>query len=57
VIAYRATLDVPRELAWFVSRLLAAERQRRGTPAEQPGADLLLAGGARAAVVPRSDLP
>jgi hypothetical protein len=32
VIAYRATLDVPRELAWFVSRLLADERQRRGTP-------------------------
>jgi hypothetical protein len=24
---YRATLDVPRELAWFVSRLLAAERR------------------------------
>jgi DDE superfamily endonuclease len=32
VIAYRATLDVPRELAWFVSQLLAAERRRRGTP-------------------------
>jgi hypothetical protein len=32
VIAYRATLDVPRELAWFVSRLLAAERRRRSTP-------------------------
>jgi len=32
VIAYRATLDVPRELAWFASRLLAAERLRRGTP-------------------------
>jgi DDE superfamily endonuclease len=32
VIAYRATLDVPRELAWFVSQLLAAKRRRRGTP-------------------------
>jgi hypothetical protein len=32
VIAYRATLDVPRELAWFVAKLLQAERHRRGTP-------------------------
>jgi hypothetical protein len=32
VIAYRATLDVPRELVWFVSELLLAERRRRGTP-------------------------
>jgi hypothetical protein len=32
VIAYRATLDVPGELAQFVARLLAAERRRRGTP-------------------------
>ena len=32
MIAYRATLDVPRELAWFVAKLLLAERQRRGTP-------------------------
>jgi hypothetical protein len=32
VIAYRATLDVPRELAQFVAELLAAERRRRGTP-------------------------
>jgi hypothetical protein len=32
VIAYRATLDVPRELAWFVAKLLLAERHRRGTP-------------------------
>ena len=32
MIAYRATLDVPRELAWFISQLLAAERRRRGTP-------------------------
>jgi hypothetical protein len=32
VIAYRATLDVPREVAWFAARLLAAERRRRGTP-------------------------
>jgi hypothetical protein len=32
VIAYRATLDVPRELAWFTAKLLAAERRRRGTP-------------------------
>jgi hypothetical protein len=32
VIAYPATLDVPRELAQFTARLLAAERRRRGTP-------------------------
>ena len=32
VIAYRATLDVPRELAQFVGRLLLVERRRRGTP-------------------------
>jgi hypothetical protein len=32
VIAYRATLDIPRELAQFVSKLLADERRRRGTP-------------------------
>jgi hypothetical protein len=38
VIAYRATLDVPRELARFVAKLLAAERRSRGTPARQPGA-------------------
>ncbi len=33
MITYRDTLDVPAELARFVSRLLAAERRRRGTPA------------------------
>ena len=32
MIVYRATLDVPRELVWFVARLLLAERRRRGTP-------------------------
>ena len=32
MIAYRATLDVPRELVLFTSKLLAAERRRRGTP-------------------------
>ncbi len=32
MIAHRATLDVPRELVWFVAKLLAAERRRRGTP-------------------------
>jgi len=32
VIAYRATLDVPRELAQFTAKLLLAERRRRGTP-------------------------
>jgi hypothetical protein len=31
VIAYRATADVSRELAWFLAKLLA-ERRRRGTP-------------------------
>ena len=33
MIAYRATLDVPRELVAFTAKLLAAERRRRGTPA------------------------
>ena len=32
MIAYRATLDVPRELAQFAAKLLLAERRRRGTP-------------------------
>jgi hypothetical protein len=32
VIAYRATLDVPRELAQFTAKLLLAERRCRGTP-------------------------
>ena len=32
MIAYRATLDVPGELAQFVARLLLDERHRRGTP-------------------------
>jgi DDE superfamily endonuclease len=32
VIAYRATLDVPRELGQFVAKLLLAERRRRGIP-------------------------
>jgi hypothetical protein len=32
VIGYRATLDVPRELAWFAAKLLLAERRRLGTP-------------------------
>ena len=32
MIAYRATVDVPRKLACFVARLLAVERRRRGTP-------------------------
>jgi hypothetical protein len=31
VIAYAAMLDVPRELVWYVSRLLAGERRARGT--------------------------
>jgi hypothetical protein len=32
VIAYRATLDVPGELAQFVARMLLDERHRRGAP-------------------------
>jgi hypothetical protein len=32
VIAYRATLDVSRELAQFTAKLLWAERCRRNTP-------------------------
>jgi hypothetical protein len=33
VISYRATLDVPAELLRYLTRLLAAERRLRGTPA------------------------
>ena len=33
MISYRAMLDVPAELLRYLSRLLAAERRRRGTPA------------------------
>jgi hypothetical protein len=32
VIADRAAPDVPGEVAWFLAKLPAAERQRRGTP-------------------------
>ena len=32
MIAYRATLDVSKELVQVVAKLLAAERRRRGTP-------------------------
>ena len=28
MIIYRATLDVPRELAWFAAKLLLAERRK-----------------------------
>ena len=31
MIAYRAMLDVPRELAQYLSRLLHTERRQRGT--------------------------
>ncbi|MDM4723471.1 transposase family protein [Micromonospora sp. WMMA1363] len=31
MIAYRATIDVPRELVQYLGRLLAAERRARGT--------------------------
>jgi hypothetical protein len=31
VIAYRATVDVPRELVQYLGRLLAAERRAKGT--------------------------
>ena len=33
MIPYRAMLDVPAELLRYLSRLLAAERRLRGTPA------------------------
>jgi hypothetical protein len=32
VITYQAALDVPRELVWFVARLVLAERHHRGPP-------------------------
>lgn len=45
MIACSAILDVPRELVWFLSRLLLAERGR------WTGADVFPAGGDRAALV------
>ena len=41
MIVYRATLDVPRELVWFVAKLLLAERRRhspRGACGGEDGA-------------------
>ena len=32
MIIYRATPNVPRELVWFVAKLLLPERRKRGTP-------------------------
>jgi hypothetical protein len=37
VIAYRATLDVPRELVQFTAKLLLAERRRRGRGGDAGG--------------------
>jgi hypothetical protein len=34
LIPYRAMLDVPAELLRYLTRLLKAERRRRGTPAD-----------------------
>ena len=31
MVSYRVTLDVPRDLIWFVSGLLAARRRQIGT--------------------------
>jgi len=42
VIAYRGTLDVPRELVWFAAKLLAASGAD-AAPAGQQGAALPLA--------------
>ena len=53
MIAYRATLDVPRELASVRCEAAARRAPPPRHPARQPGADLLLAGGAGAALVPR----
>ena len=56
MIAYRATLDVPRELVPFTAKLLQAERRRRGTPR---GSRALTCSGRRAgaALVPRPHPP
>ena len=35
MISYRATLDVPRELAQFTAKLLWAERRRLGTESNE----------------------
>jgi hypothetical protein len=53
VIAYRAVLDVPRELVRHLAGLLAAERRRRGHPEEDQGSDLLVSCSARARLVPQ----
>jgi hypothetical protein len=53
VIAYRATLDVPRELVRYLARLLTAERRALGTPHRHEGVDLPLPGPPGACLVPQ----
>ena len=46
MIAYRATVDVPRELVQFTAKPAVGGTARPRHAPGQPGADLLLAGGA-----------
>ncbi len=57
MIAYRATLDVPRELVQFVAKLLAAERRRRGTPRGSRALTCFWEAVLGAALVPRPHRP
>jgi hypothetical protein len=50
VITHRATLNVSRELAQFVARAVTCAPARTRHPHQHPGADLLLASGAGAAL-------
>ena len=52
VLSYRVMLDVPGGLVLYVAKLLLARRREIGTPARQPGAFLLAAGGLHAGMVP-----
>ena len=53
MIAYRAMLDVPRELVAKIAGLLRRERRATRYPPRLPGADLLEAGPARPGLVPQ----
>ena len=52
MLSYRVMLDVPFQLAVFVSGLLAEHRRETRHPGRDPCPDLLEAGGLRAGLVP-----
>lgn len=57
MIAYRAMLDVPKELVAYVSRLLGRRAAGTGHPPTCQGVDLLEAGAVRAGVAAQARGP